>query len=57
MHKNIYGLIFVYKYDTNILVPLYKTNTNTNIIGLTKKGKYKYKLIWDENKGPFQIQI
>ena len=26
-------------------------NTNTNIIGLTKKGQYEYKYIWVDKNG------
>ena len=34
-----------------------KTNTNTNIFGLIKKGEYKYKYIWGDKQGPIRIQI
>ena len=34
-----------------------KTNTNTNIFGLIRKGKYQYEYIWGDKKGQIRIRI
>ena len=39
------------------LVSMLKTSTNTNIVGLIKKGKYEYKYFWGDKKGRIQIWI
>ena len=40
-----------------VSVPMSKTNKNTNIYGLIKKGEYKYKYIQVDKKERIQIWI